>query len=179
MGKSYDLIDDGESFAEVIPEFQSGFEFVLVVERTGTSLVRTDVVNVGIRQKLAHILHTLGQRDDVKRRLLWVPGDHGQGLGGGDVKCETHLNFAVNSARERSNKPNQKGSRLCARSHDFQKCRFLARGDNQSACADRRCATASISAVWGNMSNGVIETTEKDCCNSARSRARVGGLQET
>ena len=49
MGKSYDLIDDSEGLAQVIPEFQSGFEFVLVVERTGTSFVRTDVVNVRIR----------------------------------------------------------------------------------------------------------------------------------
>jgi hypothetical protein len=60
MGKSYDLIDDGQGLAQVIPKFQGGFEFVLVVESTGTSLVRTDVVNVRIRQKLAHVLHALG-----------------------------------------------------------------------------------------------------------------------
>ena len=43
----------------------------------------------------------------------------------------------------------------------------------------RRCATTSISAVCGNMSRGVIETTPKRCCNSAMSRASVGGLHDT
>lgn len=42
-----------------------------------------------------------------------------------------------------------------------------------------KCTNASISAVCGNISNGVIERTENRFCNSARSRASVGGLQET
>ena len=70
MGKSDDFIDDGQGLAQVIPKFQGGFEFVLVVERTGTSLVRTDVVNVRIGQKLADVLHTFGKRDNVKGRLI-------------------------------------------------------------------------------------------------------------
>src|SRR5215469_1670556 len=42
-----------------------------------------------------------------------------------------------------------------------------------------KCATASISAVCGNMSSGVTEQIANLCCNSSRSRARVGGLHET
>jgi hypothetical protein len=42
-----------------------------------------------------------------------------------------------------------------------------------------RTATASISAVWGNMSKGCTATIRYWFCNRARSRARVPGLQET
>src|SRR5204863_7800157 len=42
-----------------------------------------------------------------------------------------------------------------------------------------RCATHSISAVWGNMYKGGIETTRNDVFSVARSRASVPGLQET
>jgi hypothetical protein len=43
----------------------------------------------------------------------------------------------------------------------------------------RKCATTSISAVCGNMSSGVTDSMVKVPRNSARSRASVGGLQET
>ena len=50
----------------------------------------------------------------------------------------------------------------------------------QDVCGTaRKCATTSISAVCGNMSSGVTELIANLCCNSFRSRARVGGLHDT
>jgi hypothetical protein len=62
--------------------------------------------------------------------------------------------------------PPERFSRGAARddSRDHVRCRY---------------ATTSISAVWGNISKGVIEVTSKHFCNSARSRPSVGGLHDT
>src|SRR5438477_8988492 len=54
----------------------------------------------------------------------------------------------------------------------------LTRSDEYYFCASR-WATTSISAVCGNMSSGVTELITNLCCNSFKSRARVGGLHET
>ena len=54
----------------------------------------------------------------------------------------------------------------------------LTRRDEYHFCASR-WASNSISAVCGNMSSGVIELIANLCCNSFRSRARVGGLHDT
>src|SRR6266480_4170659 len=43
----------------------------------------------------------------------------------------------------------------------------------------RRLAATSISAVCGNMSSGVTDSSTNLSCNSLKSRANVGGLHET